>query len=173
MYNSISHSGMFGEVCTSCTFVCFFVIDSCELFTHWVTRWGRVTPICIDDLIIIGSDNGLSLGRRQAIIGTSAGILLIGPLRTNFREILIEIHTFSFKKMHMKMLSGKWRPFCFGLDALIWVIYLYSSGCSPHCHWAVNMIAITGPSYMCWDLYCKYLQSYMSLLCTSMSMSGT
>ena len=40
-------------------------------------------------LIIIGSDNGLSPGRRQAIIWTNAGILLIGPLGTNFIEILI------------------------------------------------------------------------------------
>ena len=30
-------------------------------------------------------------GRRQAIIWTNAGILLIGPLVTNFGEILIEI----------------------------------------------------------------------------------
>ena len=50
--------------------------------------------------------------RRQAIIGTNTGILLIGPLGTYFREILIEIHTFSFTKMHLKMSSGKWRPFC-------------------------------------------------------------
>ena len=34
-------------------------------------------------LTIIGSDNGLSPGRRQAIIWTNAGILLIEPLRTN------------------------------------------------------------------------------------------
>ena len=40
---------------------------------------------------IIGSDNGLSPGRRQAIIWTKAGILLIEPLGTNFSEILIEI----------------------------------------------------------------------------------
>ena len=33
---------------------------------------------------IIGSDNGLLLGRHQAIISSNAGILLIGPLRTNF-----------------------------------------------------------------------------------------
>ena len=33
--------------------------------------------------------------------GTNAGILFIGPLETNFSEILIEIHTFSFKKMHL------------------------------------------------------------------------
>ena len=59
---------------------------------------------------IIGLDNGLSPGRRQAIIWTNAGILLIGPLGTNVSEILIIIHKFSFKKIHLKMSSGKWRP---------------------------------------------------------------
>ena len=44
--------------------------------------------IFISNLTIIGSDNGLSPGRRQAIISTKAGILLIGPLGTNFNEIL-------------------------------------------------------------------------------------
>ena len=77
-----------------------------------------MTHICVSKLIIIGSDNGLSPGRRQAIIWTNAGILLIGPLGTNFNEILIEIHIFSFKKMHLKMLSGKRRPFCLGLNVL-------------------------------------------------------
>ena len=63
--------------------------------------------ICISKLAIIGSDNGLSPLRRQAIIWTNDGILLIGPLGTNFSEILIEIDTFSFKKIHLKMLSAK------------------------------------------------------------------
>ena len=80
--------------------------------------WGRVTHICVGKLTSIGSDNGLSPGRRQAIIWTNAGILLIGPLGTNFSEILIAIHTFSFKKMHLKMSSWKWRPFCLGLSVL-------------------------------------------------------
>ena len=57
--------------------------------------------------VIIGSDNGLSPGRHQAIIWTSAGILLIGPVGTNFNEILIEIDIFSVKKMHFKMSSAK------------------------------------------------------------------
>ena len=39
---------------------------------------------------IIGSDNGLSPGFCQAIIWLNAGILSIGPLVTNFSEILIE-----------------------------------------------------------------------------------
>ena len=82
------------------------------------THCGRVTHICVGKLTIIGSNNGLSPGRHQAIILTNAEILLIGCLGTNFKEILIEIHIFSFKKMHLKMLSWKWRPFCFGLNVL-------------------------------------------------------
>ena len=77
-----------------------------------------MTHICVSELIIIGSDNGLSPGRRQAIFLTNAGILLIIPLGTNFNEILIETYTFSFKKIHLKMSSGKWRPFCLGLSVL-------------------------------------------------------
>ena len=53
-----------------------------------------MTHVCVSNLTIIGSDNGLSPGRRQAITGTNVGILLIGPLGTNFREMLIEIRTF-------------------------------------------------------------------------------
>ena len=44
---------------------------------------------------IIGSDNGLSPARHQAIIWTNAEILLIGPLRTKFSELLIGIYKFS------------------------------------------------------------------------------
>ena len=45
-------------------------------------------------------------------------MLLIGPLETNFSEILIEIHIFSFNKMQLKMSFGKWRPYCVGLNVL-------------------------------------------------------
>ena len=71
-----------------------------------LTHWGRVMHICVSKLTIIDSDNGLSPGRRQAIIWTDAGILLIGSLGTNFSEILINIYTFSIRKMHLKMLLG-------------------------------------------------------------------
>ena len=87
-----------------------------------LTHCGRVTHICVSKLFIIGSDNGLSPGRRQAIIWTNAGILLIGPLGTNFNEILVEIITFSFKKMRLKVSSAKWRPFCLDLNVLtVWI----------------------------------------------------
>ena len=63
--------------------------------------------ICVGKLTIIGSDNGLSPGRLQAITWTSDEILLIVPLGTNFSEILIGIQTFSFNKMHFnKMRIG-------------------------------------------------------------------
>ena len=84
-----------------------------------LTHWGRVTHICVGNLTIIGSDNGLSPGRRQAIIWTNAGILLIRTLGTNFSEILGEIHSFSYSKIHLKMSSAKWRPFCLGLNELM------------------------------------------------------
>ena len=82
------------------------------------THWGQMTHTCVVKLTIIGSDNGLSPGRRQAIIYTHAGILSIGPMGTNFSQILIEICIFSFKKMHLKMSSGKWRPLWLALNVL-------------------------------------------------------
>ena len=95
-----------------------------------LTHWGRVTHICVSKLTIMGSDNGLSPGRRQSIIWTNAGILLIEPLRTNLGEILIKIHIFSFKKMHLKT-SGKWWPFCLCLNVLK-VMYVYPTYLPRH-----------------------------------------
>ena len=70
-----------------------------------------MTQICVGKLTIIGSDNGLSPERRPAIILTNAGILLIGPLETNFSEILM-------KKIRLKMSSAKCWSFCVGLNVL-------------------------------------------------------
>ena len=88
------------------------------IICQWLTHYGRVTHICVCKLTIIGSNNGLSPGRRQAIIWINAGILLIEPLGTKFSEILIEILTFSFKKMCLIVSSAKWRPYCLGLNVL-------------------------------------------------------
>ena len=82
------------------------------------THWGRVTPLCVGNLTIIRSDNRFSPGRHEAIIYTNAGILLIGILGTNFSEIAIKIHAFSFKTMNLKRSSAKWQPFCLGLNVL-------------------------------------------------------
>ena len=130
-----------------------------------LTHWGRVTHICVNKLTIIGSDNGLSPDRRQAIIWTNAGLLSIGPMRTYFSENLIKIHQFSLKKMHVKMSSAKWRPSCLGLNVLtlcmvncLWFgvswVYPYSLKLLnwhwgnlitaiirlPQCHWTLKKI---------------------------------
>ena len=85
---------------------------------------GRVMYICVSKVTLIGSENGLSPDWRQTIIWTNAGILSIRSLGTNCSEILCEIHTFPFKKMHLKMSSAKWRailsePQCVNWD---WVM---------------------------------------------------
>ena len=62
-------------------------------------------------LTVIGSDDGLSPRRRQAIIWTNAGILLIRPLGKK-QWILIE------KEKAFEMFVAKWRPFCLGVNVL-------------------------------------------------------
>ena len=100
----------------------------CGKFVHCIdlTHWGRATHICVGKLTTIGSDNGLSPERRQASICTNAGILLIGSLGTNFSEILIEIQTFSLKKILLKMSSAKCCSFRLGLNVLI-IFHFYVS----------------------------------------------
>ena len=119
--------------------------DYSQHFIDWnrycLTHRGRVTHTCVGKLTTIGSDNGLSPGRCQAIIWTNAGILLIGNLGTNFSEILIKIRPSSFKKMHLKMSSGKWRPFCLGFRVLRQWLAMQQS--ARHC--------IT----QCWIIYQK------------------
>ena len=91
----------------------------CSRSSHvLLTHWGRVTHICVSKLTIIGSDNGLSPGRRRAIIWINAGILLIGVLGTNFNGILIKIQVFSLTKIQLKMSSEKRLPFCLGHNEL-------------------------------------------------------
>ena len=85
--------------------------DSCVLFNSL-----RPSDTYMRRQTIIASDNGLSPGWCQAIIWTNAW-MLIGPLETNFSEILIAIRTSSLKKKRLKM-SSKWRPFCLCLNVL-------------------------------------------------------
>ena len=54
--------------------------DHLHMLRLTLTHWGRVTHICVGKSTIIGSHNGLSPHRRQAIIWTNAGIFLIRPV---------------------------------------------------------------------------------------------
>ena len=60
-------------------------------FPTWCRKYASVNRISI------GSDNGLSHIRRQAIIWTDTGLLSIGPLGTKFSENLIKIQFFIYK----------------------------------------------------------------------------
>ena len=65
-------------------------------------------------------------------------ILPIGPLGTHLNEISFEIKKFSCKKMHLKIPSGKWQPFCLSLNVYHSVIlnyFIMNSNESPNCLW--------------------------------------
>ena len=89
-----------------------------------------MTHICISKSAIIGSDNGLSPGCPQVIIWINAGILSIQILGSNFSEIVSKIHTFSFKKMHLKLSLPKWQQFCVSfivLKVINWINHMIAS----------------------------------------------
>ena len=132
---------------------------------NMLTHWGWVTQICVGKLTNIGSNNGLSPGRRQAIIWTNAGILLIGPLGTNFSEFLIVIHTFSFSKMHLKISSAKWRPFCLSLNVLtLLVLKLGHSGRSRSIPWLLMPWLLVSPGHQQpWHWPCRINRSLSSM----------
>ena len=82
-----------------------------------LTHWGRVMHICVSDLTITGSDNGLLPGQRQAIIRTNAVILLIKPLGTKlqlnfYRNSNIFIQENAFENIACEMAAILSRPQC-------------------------------------------------------------
>ena len=75
--------------------------------------WGRTLDIYAwVNNSIIGSGNGLTPVRCQATTRSNADLSSIGLLGTNFSDVWIKIEEFSFKKIHLKMLSAKCWPFC-------------------------------------------------------------
>ena len=97
--------------------------------------WWRHHGNSTEKICVVVSDNGMSPGRCRAIFWTNAVMLLIGPIRTNFVEILITIYIFSFKKMHLKLSLGNWRPFCLAING--WGTVM--TKCGLLCRWP------------CWD----------------------
>ena len=113
--------------------------------THWnsklyllcissfLTQWGRVTRMCYSKLTSTGSDNGLTPGRRQAIIWTNNGILLIRSLGTNSVKFSSKFQTFFHS-----ISSGNLRPFCLGLNVSKDRMYLDKMG-KPVCSAAAGV----------------------------------
>ena len=83
---------------------------------------------------IIASDICLSPFWCQAIIWTNAAILSIRHRRTYFSEFLFKIQKLSFKDINLKMLSVEWRPFCLGLNMLIYLNHSSSNGIALQVH---------------------------------------
>ena len=93
---------------------------------------------------------------KDSMAWHTAGILLIGSLGTNLSENLIEILTFSFTKMRLKVSSAKRRPFCLGLNVLIThsrthsrTLPLTHSHSPSHCfEYGRSMLRFNGESYL-------------------------
>ena len=131
-----------------------------------LTHWGRVTHICISELTIIGSDDSLPPGRCQAIIWTNAGILLIGPLGTNFNEIIIKIHIISFKKMHLDMAAILSRPQCVKYlpqlqQGPFYFIWQTTHDVKWMQIWHVTWMYLDLFQAMAWWLFCSVLKLYL------------
>ena len=135
---------------------CFHTFPDKLLLTHW----GRAMHICVSKPTIIGSDNGLSPGRRQVIIWTNAGRFLIRTSGTNVSEFFSKIHTFSFKKMHRKISSVKWQPFCSSLNVLT------SDGCIHYDNETLQAWSALGHAllYSCQFLVLDCLSSFHEFL---------
>ena len=89
-----------------------------KLPTESLTHWGRATHICVSKLIIIGSDNGLSPVRRQAIVWTMQCWNIVNwKLRDKLqwkskRNSYISIHENAFQNVVWKMAAILSRPQC-------------------------------------------------------------
>ena len=151
IWNKTFHSAPYLLMTIRCWTICRH--NDGKYGTAWkqhLTHWGQVMHICISKLTIIGSDNGLSPGWRQAIIWTNGGISFIRPLGTNFSEILIGVQTFSFKKTELKMSSDKWSSFCLSLNELKGQLSFFSR---PH---QESSVIACGSSVMMLSFSLKY-----------------
>ena len=105
------------------------------IFQHWFRLWlgdVQATSHYLNQWWLIYRCIYASLGLNK----------LIGPWGTNLTEIFIKIQQFYFKKMHLKMLSGKWQPSCLGLNKSSQAVF----ETPPRPHW-VNSLAPSGATW--------------------------
>ena len=91
-------------------------IFASHVISPHLTHWGRVMHICIGNLTIIGSDNGLAHSRRQAYLNQCWNILnwtLRNKLQWNFKQNLyIFIQENAFDCVVCEMAAILSRPQC-------------------------------------------------------------
>ena len=88
------------------------------LWVTELTQWGRLTHICGNKLNIIDSDNSLVALPAPSRYLNQWRDAVNWTIMKKFNEIFIQMYTFSFKKIHLKIASGKWWPFCLGLNVI-------------------------------------------------------
>ena len=101
----------------------------------------------------IGSCNGLSPVKYQAITWTNVDSWSIWPWGAYFNEILFENQMFSFKKLHLKMPSDKWQTFCSSFS-----MWHHKQVTSPTC--STTSVPHTVPEplgLLIWSLTCCYV----------------
>ena len=129
----------------------FMILEILGGLSFILTHWGRVAHICVGNLTSIGSDNGFSPDRRQAIIWTNAGILWIALLGINLSEILIGIQTFSFNKNVFENVVWKIAAMLSWPQCCKWCLYVLVKISQ---HWVrLGLIACLMPSHylqQCW-----------------------
>ena len=98
-----------------------------------LTHWGRMTHLYVSKLTRIGSHNRLAPWPAPSHYLTQCWDIVNSNPRNWLRWILSKIHTSSFKKMHLKMSSAKWRQFCLGLNVASWNVFIPTlQGCFPY-----------------------------------------
>ena len=79
----------------------------------------------LEGIVTSGRQQRNGLGRHQAIVWTNDEILLIWPLGTNFWEMLVQMHIFSFTTMYVNMSSARIRPFCLSAILKLLALFMY------------------------------------------------
>ena len=83
-----------------------------------LTHGGRVTHICVNILDHHWFRSWLVAWSAPSHYLNQCWDIVNWTLRNKLQWHLNERHIFSFKKIHLKMSSGKCRPFCLGLHVL-------------------------------------------------------
>ena len=110
------------------TEVVFVSLDPSKGFRWILTHWGRVTHVCVGNLTIIGSDNGLSPGGRSHNLNQCWNIVNWTP-RNNLlwnvnRNSYIFIHENQFENVVWKMAAILSLPQCVKRKSVLGIKFL-------------------------------------------------
>ena len=160
--------------------------DFNHLLQGQLTHWGRVMHTYVSKQTIIGLDNGLSPGWRQAIIWTNVGILSIGTLGTNFNDNYWNSNIFiqenALENIVCNMASILSRLQCVNSllpDGVLlpshylnqcWLIVSWTLG--NKFQWNCKSVNILSHENVFENVYCKWRPIYLSSMLTLHSISA-